>query len=84
MGISMPSEPASKGGRLDNIGDLHEAIVAQQQTVRLIPDGHPHKPGHFSGFVISFIRLSVSVTMSNLMKQSWLSSIPSVSLQMVT
>ena len=36
------------------LSDLDEAITAQQQAVRLTPDGHPRKPACLSNLGISF------------------------------
>jgi hypothetical protein len=56
LDISLTLESPSRVGfgAWGDIADLDEVITAQQQAVRLAPDGHPDKPGSLNTLRISF------------------------------
>ena len=51
---SRPSSILHRFERLSDIADLDEAIMTQQQAVRLTPDGHPDRPRRLNNLGDSF------------------------------
>jgi hypothetical protein len=74
----------SRFERLGDLGDIDEASIAHQQSVRLNPDGHPDKPMYLNNFGISFRGRSRHVDDVDETISIWLRSDPSVSPPMAT